>query len=76
MPPTWDDYRLVIARNGFKKERSKKHETWILRDDEGRILRSTRASHGSGEIRDKGFLAILLRQCGKTRKHFYEVLGE
>jgi len=76
MPPTWNDYRRVIARNGFVRERSKKYETWILRDEEGRILRSTRASHGNAEIRDKGFLATLIRQCGKSPEHFYEVLDK
>jgi hypothetical protein len=74
MPPTWDDYRTVIARNGFTKERSEKHETWILRDSEGRILKSTRVSHGRAEIRDRGFFSRLLKQCGKSRKHFEEVL--
>ena len=76
MPPTWNDYRRVIARNGFVRERSKKYETWILRDEEGRILRSTRASHGNAEIRDKGFLGTLIRQCGKSPEHFYEVLDK
>lgn len=74
MAPTWNDYRKVIARNGFVRERVKKHETWIKRDAEGRIERSTRASKGGGEISDKGLFARLLRQCGKTKEHFEEVL--
>lgn len=74
MPPTWNDYRKVIERNGFKLERSAKHETWIQYDPEGRVLRSTRASHGNAEISDRRFFGRLLKQCGKTRKHFDEVL--
>ncbi len=74
MPPTWNDYRKVIAHNGFVCERSKKHETWIQRDAHDRILRSTRASHGNAEIHDKGLFARLLKQAGKTRAQFEDLL--
>ncbi len=74
MPPTWNEYRKVIKRNGFKLERSKKHETWVKYDSEGRVLGHTRASHGNAEIRDKSFFRSLLKQAGKTEPHFYDVL--
>lgn len=74
MPPRWNDYRKVIGKNGFQMERSAKHETWIQYDDQGRVVRQTRASHGNGEIADRGFFKRLLKQCGKTEDHFNEVL--
>lgn len=74
MPPSWNDYRKVIGRNGFELVRSKKHETWIRYDAEGRIERQTRCSHGNAEIADRRFFRALLKQCGKTEQHFYEVL--
>jgi hypothetical protein len=74
MPPRWNEYRTVIGRNGFVLVRSKDHETWVKYDDEGNLVRQTRASHGNAAIRDKGFFKELLRQCGKTEDHFYEVL--
>lgn len=74
MPPRWNEYRKVIERNGFELVRSKKHETWVQYDEESRVLRQTRASHGNDEIPDRGMFKSLLRQCGKTEKHFNEVL--
>jgi hypothetical protein len=74
MPPRWNDYRKVISRNGFTLERSAKHETWVLLDDEGRRDRTTRASYGNDEIPDRGLFKSLLKQCGKTEQHFNEVL--
>jgi hypothetical protein len=74
MPPRWNDYRKVIAKNGFRLERSSKHETWIRYDEQGRVLGQTRASHGNAEISDQRFFRQLLKQCGKTEKRFYEVL--
>jgi hypothetical protein len=74
MPPKWDEYRKVIGRNGFILERSAKHETWVLLDEQGQRERTTRASHGNDEIADRGFFKRLLKQCGKTETHFYEVL--
>ena len=74
MPPRWNEYRTVIGRNGFQLVRSKDHETWVQYDDEGRVNRQTRASHGNAEIADRGFFRALLKQCGKTEKHFYDVL--
>ena len=74
MPPRWSEYRKVIDRNGFTLVRSKKHETWVLRDEENRIVAHTTVSHGNAQIRDKTFFKALLKQCKKTEKHFYEVL--
>jgi hypothetical protein len=74
MPPTWNDYRTVIGRNGFALVRSKKHETWVQYDPEGRVLRQTRASHGNDEIADRGLFRSLLKQCGKTERHFHDTL--
>ncbi len=54
--------------------RSKKHETWVLYDDNGRVVGHTSVSHGNAQIRDKTLFKELLRQCNKTEKHFYEVL--
>jgi hypothetical protein len=74
MPPRWNDYRKVIERNGFVCERSAKHETWLKYDEHGTVVGQTRASHGNAEIADRGFFKRLLKQCGKTEQHFYEVL--
>jgi hypothetical protein len=74
MPPRWNEYRKVIARNGFELVRSKKHETWVRRDEEGRVAGQTRASHGNAEIADSGLFRELLRQCGKTEEHFFAIL--
>jgi hypothetical protein len=74
MPPRWGEYRKVIGRNGFALVRSNKHETWVLYDDNGRVVRHTSVSHGNAQIRDKTLFKELLRQCNKTEKHFYEVL--
>lgn len=74
MPPTGNEYRKVIARNGFELKRSAKHETWLQYDAEGRVQRQTRASHGNAEISDRKFFKALLKHCGKTEQHFYRVL--
>lgn len=74
MPPRWNEYRTVIRRNGFILKRSSDHETWMQFDDEGRLLLTTRVSHGNAQIRDRGFFKRLLKQCGKTEAHFNEVL--
>jgi hypothetical protein len=74
MPPRWSEYRKVIDRNGFILVRSKKHETWVLHDDSGRVIAHTSVSHGNAHIRDKAFFRALLKQCRKTEEHFYEVL--
>ncbi len=74
MPPTWPEYRKVIQRNGFQFARSRKHETWVQLDDNGRLIRHTRVAHGNDEIADPALFHNLLKQCGKTKKHFYEVL--
>lgn len=74
MPPRWNEYRKVIGRNGFTLVRSKKHETWVQHDAEGRVVGHTSVSHGNAQIRDETFFKALLRQCNKTEEHFYEVL--
>jgi hypothetical protein len=74
MPPRWNEYRKVIDRNGFTLVRSAKHETWVLRDEEGSVIAHTTVSHGNGQIRDKAFFRALLKQCRKTEEHFYDVL--
>jgi YD repeat-containing protein len=74
MPPRWNDYRKVIQRNGFVRERSAKHETWLKYDKDGAVIAQTRASHGNAEIPDRGLFKRLLKQCGKTEEHFAEVL--
>jgi predicted RNA binding protein YcfA (HicA-like mRNA interferase family) len=74
MPPRWNEYRKVIGRNGFKLVRSKKHETWVKHDAEGRVIGHTSVSHGNAQIRDKTLFKELLQQSKKTEKHFYDVL--
>lgn len=74
MPPRWNEYRKVIERNGFELVRSKKHETWVQYDEDARVLRQTRASHGNAEIADRRFFKELLKQAGKSEQHFFDVL--
>jgi hypothetical protein len=74
MPPRLRDFRIVLRRNGFKLARSKKHEIWGRCDDEGRVERRVPVSHGNSQIRTERLFADMLRQAGKTRIHFDEVL--
>lgn len=65
----------MLARNGFDLARSSDHEIWVQKDADGRIRRRVPISHGNKEIRTRGLFARMLKQAGKTEKHFYEVLN-
>ncbi len=74
MPPRFNEFRTVLQRNGFSLARSRTHEIWVQHDDDGRVTRKVPVSHGNSEIRTRGHFSRMLRQAGKTEKHFYEVL--
>lgn len=75
MPPRFNEFRTVLDRNGFTLARSRDHEIWIRRDDQGRVAQRVPVSHGNAEIRTRGLFSRMLRQAGKTEEHFYEVLN-
>jgi hypothetical protein len=70
-----NEFRTVLERNGFELARSRDHEIWVQRDEEGRVARKVPVSHGNAEIRTRGLFSRMLRQAGKTEDHFNEVLG-
>jgi predicted RNA binding protein YcfA (HicA-like mRNA interferase family) len=74
VPPRLKDVRTVLKRNGFDLARSRSHELWVQRDDEGRVARRVPVSHGNAEIRTQGLFRQILSQAGKTEERFYEVL--
>ncbi len=74
MPPRLSEFRKVLTRNGFQRERRRDHEIWIRRNKEQQIERRVPVSHGKVEIRTKGLFESMLKQAGKTEEHFYEVL--
>lgn len=75
MPPRLNEFRTVLQRNGFAVARSRDHEIWVQRDDEGRVARRVPVSHGNAEIRTRGLFNRMLRQSGKSEEHFYDVLN-
>ena len=74
MPPRFNEFRTVLQRNGFELARSRDHEIWVRRDDNGRVDKKVPVSHGNAEIRTRGLFSRMLRQADKTEEHFYEVL--
>jgi GrpB-like predicted nucleotidyltransferase (UPF0157 family) len=74
MLPRLGDFRTVLDRNGFSRERKAKHEIWIRRDDDGQVTHRVPVSHGNDQIRTERLFADMLRQSGKTRQHFNDVL--
>jgi predicted RNA binding protein YcfA (HicA-like mRNA interferase family) len=74
VPPRLNEVRTVLTRNGFDLARSRNHEIWVQRDDQGQVARRVPVSHGNAEIRTRGLFRQILRQAGKTEKRFYEVL--
>jgi hypothetical protein len=74
VPPRLNEVRTVLQRNGFNLARSRDHEIWTQHAPDGRLARRVPVSHGNAEIRTQGLFKRMLRQCGKTEAHFYEVL--
>jgi hypothetical protein len=74
MPPRLGEFRTVLARNGFQCARKAKHEIWIRLNDAGQLERRVPVSHGNAEIRTERLFADMLRQAGKSRQHFNDVL--
>jgi predicted RNA binding protein YcfA (HicA-like mRNA interferase family) len=74
VPPRCNEVRTVLTHNGFARERSAKHETWIRRDERGRVEARTFVSHGNKEIKVPKTLRDILRQSKKTEEEFYRVL--
>ena len=75
MPPRLNEFRTVLARNGFELARQgSNHEIWVLLDAAGSLIRRVRVSHGNAEIRTKRLFRDMLSQAGKSEPHFNEVL--
>lgn len=76
MPPRFNEFRVVLERNGFTLARSRDHELWVRYDAEGHLENRVPVSHGNAEIRTRGLFARMLRQAGKTEQHFFDVLRD
>jgi hypothetical protein len=61
MPYTYDDFRAVLRKAGFAMMRSRKHETWRKKLDDGIPAR---------------LLGKMLRQAGLTRHKFDDLLKD
>lgn len=71
---TYDEFRRVGRKLGFKLIRSEKHETWRKIDENGNIL-EFRISHKHKRDIPKGTFRIMLRQAGiRSVREFREIL--
>lgn len=75
MPPKLNEFRTVLDRNGFEIARSRDHEIWVRKNDEGHVTNRVPVSHGNREIRTRGLFTRMLKQAGKSEEHFFEVLA-
>ncbi len=72
---TFNDFRKVLKILGFKKIRSRKHETWRKILEDATILR-VRISHKAGKDIPKWLFYEMLRQTGIDEHHFRELLDK
>jgi len=70
---TYDDFRAVLKRADFEKQRSEKHETWRKILPNGTILR-VRISHLHKHDISKWLFHEMLRQAGLTLDEFKALL--
>ncbi len=70
---TYDDFRAVLKRADFKKQRSEKHETWRKILPNGAILQ-VRISHLHKRDIPKWLFHEMLRQAGLTLDEFKALL--
>lgn len=66
---SYNDFRAVLRKIGFKKIRSRKHETWRKILPNGSILR-VRISHKHKKDIPKWLFHKMLRQAGITEEIF------
>ncbi|MBI5199320.1 MAG: type II toxin-antitoxin system HicA family toxin [Nitrospirae bacterium] len=71
--PTYNDFRKVLDRAGFKFVRSKKHETWQKILPDGTILQ-VRLSHQHGKDIPKALFHKMLKQAQLTEEDFNKLL--
>lgn len=75
MPYTYDDFRAVLRKAGFAMMRSRKHETWRKKLDDG-MEYTVRVSHQHGRDISAPLLSKMLRQAGLTRREFDDLLKD
>ncbi len=70
---SYDDVRYVLRKAGFKKIRSRKHETWekILPN---LVVLQTRLSHKGKRDVPRGTFQEVLRQTGLSEEEFRGLL--
>jgi predicted RNA binding protein YcfA (HicA-like mRNA interferase family) len=75
MAYSYDDFRTVLRKAGFTMTRSKKHETWRKKLDDGTEC-TVRVSHQHGRDIPAPLLSKMLRQAGLTRSEFDDLLKD
>lgn len=71
---TFDEFRRVLGKLGFKKVRARKHETWRKVLADGTTLR-VRISHKHGKDIPTWLFHEMLRQAGIEETGFRKLLG-
>ena len=72
---TYQEFRVVLTRSGFRLVRSKKHETWEKTLATGEILQ-VRLSHQQGRDIPTPLFHHMLRQARLTQAEFFALLRE
>lgn len=75
MPTTYDQFRVVLRKLGFEQIRSRKHEIWIKKLDDGTIRR-VRVSHQHGRDIPTWLFHKMLKQAGIDRETFQRILAQ
>ena len=72
---TYQEFRVVLQRAGFRFVRSKKHETWEKTLPAGEILQ-VRLSHQMGRDIPTPLFHAMLRQAGLSQADFFALLRQ
>lgn len=73
---TYRQFRKVLRKLGFYRDRSRKHEVWLL-EEEGRIIRKVVISHQSGRDIPRWLFQRMLKQAGiASEEEFRRLLKE
>jgi predicted RNA binding protein YcfA (HicA-like mRNA interferase family) len=72
---TYGDFRTVLRKLGFQLARTRKHETWVKRE-QGRPLRIVRVRHQGKKDIPKPLFNEMLRQAGiGSEEEFRRILN-
>jgi predicted RNA binding protein YcfA (HicA-like mRNA interferase family) len=70
--PSWREIERFCRRDGWEEIKQKGHHIYFRKEMEDGVLKRTKVSRGTGEVRGHLWQEILKKQLQVTEKYFNE----